>query len=277
MSKLTKPIRLIFILVALCIATINTILIFIQIIDPAKWTNFINASNLVLSLVASATVVFIATFTSKELSEKRTYWGLSVAFIFYSLAETVWTIYPIIIHSELPNPSLADLFWIIGTITLISEIILHQQTLERDLDAKSSIVLFSLVGIIVVGLIVLTFGENVILQEFVPEEGFGPIQKAVAIFYFTGDCLLVYAIGLIAFTHINSKELQGQTSWLLLLLGMLSMVIGDTFYTSGVTYIKGTENYLIEDIFYTFQYFFWVLGVATFPMSLEDKKGGITK
>ena len=253
---------------ALTIVITNTFLFVTQHLSAELWWDYISVVNAVIALLATVTMFYTALLCSKQQQLKRTYWGLTLAFLLYFAAETVWAFFEVVINEDPAYPSIADVFWIIGTIVLISELMLYAYSTEMEISLLKLIIFYIIISAIIVFLVKIAFWQ-VAVAGF--SEDYRPLQKAVDLFYFTGDCLIIYAIGLIIIRRLNVKGWQDDLAWILLLIGMVAMVAGDVFYT--YTKLQGnTDPYLIEDLLYSFQYLFWVLGTALFPMTPFSRK-----
>lgn len=221
----------------------------------------------VLSFFALLGVLALAKDSAKS-ELRNTYFGLLIAWFFFLLGESTWFVYANLLNVDPPYPSIGDLFWAIGTILLIEELVSLTPVIGHKFKKKHLLQVYVITGAFIVLIIYLTFGE-VLLARF--EEGYTPLQKAFDLFYFIGDILILYASIYLVYGILQSK---GQNplgnfpiAWILLTIGMTFMIIGDTTFSyfawSGIDTWLGFFN--LYDLFYLLQYIFWILAIAAFP------------
>lgn len=234
------------------------------------WNTISSYIFVVLSLLAFIAVLLLAN-NSAESDLRNTYWGLVIAWFFFMLGETTWFVYANIINVDPPYPSVGDLFWAIGTILLIEELVSLTPVIGHKFKKRNLLQVYAVTGVFIALIIYLTFGD-VLLARF--EDGYTPIQKAFDLFYFIGDVLILYASIYLVYGIIQSK---GQNplgyfpiSWILLTFGMAFMIVGDTTFSffawSEITVWQGFFN--LYDLFYLLQYLFWILAMAAFPIAI---------
>ena len=113
-------------------------------------------------------------------------------------------------------------------------------------------------------------------------------MKAMDIFYFTGDALILFAtvyIGYGIFSISSEKLARVEFAWFFFILGNIAMIVGDTLFsyfswqeadfvlTFPIHIVLGNGDFRFDDMLYLGQYLFWVLSFALFPNYLykEDK------
>ena len=75
-------------------------------------------TGLLTPLVAffAAFAMFLVWRIEKDDISKGMWAGLGLGFLSWALADTVWSVYDLILRQDIPYPSLADLFWAVGYV-----------------------------------------------------------------------------------------------------------------------------------------------------------------
>ena len=60
--------------------------------------------------------MFLVWRIEKDVISKGMWAGLGLGFLSWALADTVWSVYDLILRQDIPYPSLADLFWTVGYV-----------------------------------------------------------------------------------------------------------------------------------------------------------------
>ncbi|MFX0210579.1 MAG: hypothetical protein ACFFDT_31655 [Candidatus Hodarchaeota archaeon] len=229
-----------------------------------EWTDIVVVTIAALSLLATITILNKAIIASPENKSRRTYWGLFLAWFCYFVGEAIYAAYWLHLMEEPPYPGIGDLFWAIGTAIMVSELLIFADSIKATINKKLMYFFFTIVGILVIMLLYLAFWD-ILLSEFDAE--YGPYQKSLDIFYFTADVLIIYTVGFIMLKMTRARK-RLPLGWIFLIIGMVCMIIADTQYAYKVWKIKPIdwETYSLEDVFFVFQYVFWTLGAAFFPI-----------
>ena len=232
-------------------------------------------------------LIYIRASTSpKGANSNKVYWGFTMAVFFYFLGELTYSI-QIVLYSETTYPSISDLFWAIGTILFIDELFSLISVINVKFSKKHLFYIFSITGLSVLVIIVLAFADVIKASYSTdPEALYTPFMKAMDLFYFTGDTLILFAtvyvvFGLFSITgfKLSTKHL----SWIFLILGNVSMIIGDTLFSyfewKGADFSVSLFNfftltlqagdYRVDDMLYMLQYLFWALSFVFFPPYLN--------
>ena len=222
-------------------------------------------------------MIFLRAYTSpKGANSRKAYFGITLAVFFYFLGEFFY-----ILPGVSDNyPSIADLFWAIGTIFFIDELFFMVSVINVRFSKKQLTFIYGLTGLSIVTLIIFAFGE-VIVQPYITEamvavdqnlEVYTPFMKAMDLFYFTGDILILFGTIYVTFglfSKTGFKLSLKHLAWIFLILGNLSMIFGDTFYSyfnlkGALTITIGSfyshsflpGDYSIDNLLYVFQYMF---------------------
>jgi hypothetical protein len=211
-------------------------------------------SNVISTMVAGAGIVM-------SIFALRGYWeGLDskltrvwVCFVlgiaFWFLGELMWAVYALVLKVELPYPSLADGFWLIGYIPLFLALVLYLSLVRPAVSKRIVEVTF-----VVVSVIAVPFTLFLIIPATVSEGGFVTrmIDEAYPLLGFV--LLALSFIGVFVFTTAGLKGKLDRV-WILLNLGILMNVVGDSlfsFTTANGTYYNGHPLELMFHFGYLF-------------------------
>ncbi len=259
------------------ILTLGLSLLFVVLYSTQMYSSIYDTLNTYYSPIV-AFIAFVLIFIRAQTSpnganSRRAYFGLSLAVIFYFLGEFFF-ILPGVSNNY---PSIADLWWAIGTIFFIDELFFMVSVINVHFTKKQLTFIYGITALSVVSLIVLVFGA-VITQPYNsdPNNLYTPFMKAMDLFYFTGDVLILFGTIYVVFglfSKTGFKISLKHLAWIFLILGNLSMIAGDTFYSyfnlkGPITIFFATftpGQYSIDNLLYVFQYMFWALSFAFFP------------
>lgn len=247
-----------------------------QISEEFIWSAITSSTISLLILFATISIYLSARSLSKKTPSYDTYWGIFVAWLFYALGELTWTGFNIINRTDPPYPSIADLFWVIGTILLINELYLFTSNFKVSIKRGQLLKAFIGAGIVILALYAIAFNK-IVLANF--DETYDPFNKAMDIFYFTADALLVFfslyiALAITSSTKIAIKEKMTHKNvpwgWIFLIMGMFFMIAADTYFT----FLEWQGNpglFRIDDVLYVLQYYFWTLGALLLPQNVVQE------
>lgn len=176
--------------------------------------------------------------------------------LFWFLGEIVWTIYVLVLNVEIPYPSAADAFWLIGYIPLLLAIDLYIRLFRPALFKKmyfAGAVVVSTVSIVLFAILappIVAAEDNV-------------IALSISLAYPILDLILFAEaiLGLLIFTVTKLKGKIG-VAWLLINAGIVMNVIGDMLFgyaTSQDTYFSGHPL----DLFFYWGYILFALAFYT--------------
>lgn len=255
--------------------------------------NYINYGLFYFSILSFFGVLLIYSrvkTTPKDSNVRKTYWGLFIAMLFYFLGEFSFQIQHILAVKGIdpPYPSVSDLFWAIGTILFIEELISVVSVLKVKYSKKQLTMIVSTAIIFILGLIFLSFGDLLLAgYSDDPTSLYTPFMKTMDVFYFTGDALILFAciyIGFGVFSITKKTFDRSEIGWFFLILGSVAMIIGDTLYSffswKEADFVVNLFNYhlftlpnidfRIDDMFYLLQYLSWLLAFAIFPAFIQQ-------
>jgi hypothetical protein len=287
-SKKIKIIRYIGIVATLGISLVYLVLFYTQALSESSIYELLNTYySPIISGIALILIFFRAYTSPKGANSRKAYWGFTLAVMFYFIAESLFVLQTFGLSSEelkdFPYPSISDLFWAIGTVLIIDEFFFIVKVITVKFSKKQLLAIYGLTALSIVGIVLFVFGD-VIRASY--DESYTPFAKAMDLYYFTGDVLILFAtiyvvFGLFAKTGIKIFSLK-HLAWIFLVLGNISMVFGDAFYAyfswKGESLVLDfgfftinfiTGSYSIDNLLYTFQYMFWALSFAFFPPYLN--------
>jgi hypothetical protein len=212
-------------------AAILVLAIYVMVILAAR-INFAPNPTLsaLISNVASITCAAIATgfFLGVSLGSRkdasRTIWGrVTLSLVLWTLAETIWGYYEVVLNEPVPYPSIADLFWVIGYIPLIQAILIQYRLYQIRPNQRQRfliaaiVLLFSVVG----GAVVI----QPIVQAFDLERA---LESLLNVAYPSLDLLLLILTTVIVFALEQGRF---AFTWRVLGLGLVIMASGDLLFS----------------------------------------------
>ncbi len=248
-----------------------------QITDEFTWSA-LSTSTITVLIVLAVLILYVSLLgVPKDVPSYETFWGILVAWCFYALGEITWTGYYLIFRIDPPYPSIADLFWAIGTILLINELYLFTTNFKASIKRSQLIKAFIAAGAVILAIYVIAF-NNIVLSGY--DETYTPFQKAMDIFYFTADALIIFFSIYIAFALFSSIQSQFKEGfsfknvpwgWVVLIIGMFLMIMADTYFTY-LEWLGDPTLYRIDDALYVLQYYFWALGALLLPKTMVQEQ-----
>jgi len=149
----------------------------------------------------------------------------SIGLGFWFLGETTWAIYTLILGVELPFPSIADIFWLIGYIPIFISLFLYVKSFSKVLSNKT-IYSTTIITIILLIIIFITLIIPVFEIEF-------SINTIISSAYPILDIILLH-ITILGFLIFYKGKIG--KSWLFINLGFTSYVIADLLFNYFITY-----------------------------------------
>ncbi len=202
----------------------------------------------------------IAWHRMRAEGRRRFLWlGMLIGWALWALAETVWAIYTIQ-GQEIPYPSVADFFWLLGYIPMGIGLVARVLTMPAKPTRSQNMIILgvSAATIIIAGVLVF----RPIFQSFDPER---LVESILNITYPLADLFLLIVVWRLFFTY------EGGDSgfvWRLLTVGFVLMTVSDFIYTyttwQEVYYPDSKVNvlsWLLVDFPYTLSYLAWFLGI----------------
>lgn len=211
--------------------------------------NFIGAfSNSITPFEAFAAFAMAALLYKSQSGARgggmsRAYLSYSVGLFCWVLGESTWTLYSILLHVEVPFPSLADLFWLVGYAPLLLALLWQAWPFRGAFNPRKQILLS--LGMCAMGAVILSQTVPFILQQ---NESL--LATIVGVAYPILDTLLL-SIAIPVFILF-----RWGTYWrpmLFVLVGIMLQLIGDLLFAQSAlsgSYYPGSPADLIFDFSY---------------------------
>ncbi len=229
-----------------------------------------NIANVVSILLASifALRVWLSNLDDEFLS---VFWGLlALGIVSWTVAESLW-LYFSLTYSEVPYPSLADLFWLAGYIPILaaffwrhSRLRIVQSPLQKWVNYLIVILFIAATGFYVIWPTITAFDPTKILESL------------LNIAYPLTDLTLSILILRLFFSTQTGRF---AITWQLLGLGFLAMAIADLMFSygdwNGIYYPDGNPNLfsIILDVLYYNSYLLIAVGILAFGYILAMDRG----
>lgn len=218
-------------------------------------------SNVLAPLMAGL-AVFSAVFAMRRYWESwrsrlsKIWICFTFGMIFWFLGETVWAIYVLILNVEIPYPSIADVFWLMGYIPLFIAIDLYVRLFRHALSKKMYAISATVVSIVSIALFAILTPPIIAAEEDV-------LTLSISLAYPILDLILFSEaiLGVLIFTVTRLKSKIG-VAWLFINAGIFMNVVGDILFsyaTSQNTYFSGHPL----DLFFYWGYILFALAFYT--------------
>lgn len=204
---------------------------------------FSNFANVGTSLVLSVLSIMILVKNRLSSIHGKAWLLFAVGVMCWFIAETIWMTYEIA-FDDIPFPSEADFFWVLGYPAFFAFLILYIKPLKNAIS-KKMIVGTSLASIVLLGLSVSSLYESSTFN----------LETIIAFSYPVADSIILVPclIGIALF-------LGGKVNlmWTLFCMGMISFVVADTTYAFSIlddTFYSGDPLMILYVWGYTFLLF----------------------
>jgi hypothetical protein len=256
MDRFTKKKQLV--VVSLLVAIYIIINIFVLGGDPFVINLNNNLSNL---LAIGVTILAILLWRRVSAgSRNRSLWtGLALGWILWTIAEIWWSV-AAILGQEIPYPSEADYFWLLGYIPMYIALAIRTSSLPKNFDAQQKASMWG-ASLIVIGSTVVF----ILLPVLRSNDLSRLVESILNILYPLADLTLLVLVLRIFFAY--QKGRYGR-AWTWLSIGFIlhsisnlifSYVISiDLYYPNGQANLAST---LAVDTPYTLSYLFWLIGL----------------
>jgi signal transduction histidine kinase len=222
------------------------------------------------SLVPAAACFWLSRSASPTSRRAWRYLGLAIAS--WGVGEIIWTYYELVLHREVPFPSLADAGFL-GLIPFGALAILSFPTAPKRASTRLRALLD---GLIIAGSILFIGWATVLGPAYEAGKGGSIAVQLISVAYPLGDLVLISAV-LFVFSHAQSRE---RTALGLISAGLVAVAFADF----GFTYLTLNELYstgsFIDPLW---NLGFMLIGVAALrrpefaePTMDERRIGGLT-
>jgi hypothetical protein len=234
---------------------------------------FVYTFNASLSAPLAVIITVSAAAIWRQMSREKQYrylWtGFVVGWALWALAELIWALYSIL-GQEVPYPSLADLFWMVGYIPMGIGLIARIRTMRIKPAPSQRVIIWGASAAVV--LITVVFVLVPILQDFDSQR---LIESILDLVYPLADLFLACIVWWMFFTY--EKGFYG-FGWRLLTVGFIVMTLSDLLFTyatwQGLYYPDMEANLLSRlaiDVPYVVADLIWFLGIYALRILLRTR------
>ncbi len=229
-----------------------------------------SVANVIAGLVGSIIALRVWLSNSETASLNR-FWGLmALGLVLWTIAEGIWLALGVG-SSEVPFPSIADVFWVVGYIPMLAALIMRDRQflvqpteLQRRISLLLTVFFIALIGFYAVWPSVTAFDSAEVLASL------------LNLAYPLGDLFILILISRIVFSLGTGRF---SLTWQLLGAGFLLFAITDLMFSYadsiGIYYPGGHANLfsLALDVLYFNSYLLIAVGVFAFGLMLEMDRG----
>lgn len=192
---------------------------------------------------ATATLLFYAHRGEKGGGMSRVYVLYSLGMLFWLIAECIWALYAIVFLIEIPFPSSADAFWLLGYVPLMAALLLQAWRFGDAFALWKKIAM--VLGLLLLTILILAATISPLFEEYP-----STVTLAVSVSYPILDALLL-SVAIPLFLLFRKGSYWRPT--LFILLGIMLQLVSDLAfaqsYFSGL-YYPGSPIDLVFDYSY---------------------------
>jgi hypothetical protein len=230
---------------------------------------FNGSLNSPLAIIITIAAINVWRLMTKEKHNRLLWSGILAGWALWALAETVWAVYSML-EKEVPYPSLADLFWLVGYIPMGIGIFTRIRTMPVKPNRVQSMLIWAVSAATI--LITIFFIFIPIFQGFDPQR---LVESIPNLLYPLADVFLVIIVWRLFFTY---EEGDYGFGWRLLTLGFITMTAADlvfTYATWNEIYYPDMQANAISrlgvDVPYTVSYLLWFIGIYALRILLKEE------
>ena len=222
--------------------------------------------------VLTATVLFVMVWlsTSNEDVSKRIWGFMVLGMIGWTVAETAWAFYEVILGVEVPYPSPADLFWLLGYALFYVALLTQYRLFQTIPNSQQKLTIALLVTVFTLAVTILVLKP--IMDSFDPEK---LLESLLNIAYPFSDLVLLSLTLAIIF---SLEQGRFAFTWRLLGVGLVFMSMGDLIFS----YASWNEIYypdsqlntitVLIDTLYIIAYFTLGLGAYSYYITSASRQ-----
>ena len=222
-----------------------------------------------LAIIVTVTAASIWRQTSTEKQLRHLWTGLVVGWALWALAEIIWAFYSIL-GQEVPYPSLADLFWVVGYIPMGIALLVRIRTMPAKPTQSQNLIIWGVSAATI--LITSIFVFIPVFQGFDPQR---LVESILNLIYPLADLFLVIIVWRMFLTLEKGDYGFG---WRLVTVGLMLMTFSDlsfTYATWQELYYPNMEantlSRLVVDVPYTVSYLILFLGIYALRILLSEQ------
>ena len=258
--KIFKNRRFTWVSIAVGIFALLLVIINLFIIGGDKFIFALNSSlNTPLAILVVICAVSVWRMLANDKQTRLLWFSFLAGWILWALAETIWTVFSLL-GKEVPYPSPADLFWILGYLPILIGLVIRNRTIPMKPNWFQRLLMWGLSLAVVI--ITVIFVLAPIIRDFDPQR---LIECIINLAYPLLDLLVVVVVLRLLFMY---EEGDFGFCWRLLALGFVFMTVSDLLFTYSTwqgTYYPDMQANLISrmgvDVPYTLAYLVWFTGL----------------
>lgn len=222
----------------------------------------INLNNFIVIPLAIGTTFFAWTLWRqiKSGSQNQLLWlGLTIGWAMWTIAELWWAIASLL-SQEVPYPSWADFFWLVGYIPMYFALWERQRLLPKVITSAQRTV-FWVLALAILGFTILFILLPIILQS----DPSAIIESVISLLYPIADTILLILVLRLLFSY--QQGMYGR-AWQWITSGFILFALGDLLFAYASTinmYYPEQQVNLIStigvDIPYNLSYLVWIVGL----------------
>jgi hypothetical protein len=253
------------------ILTLIYILINLFVIGGDKFVYRLNSS--ITSLLATLTILFgfsLWNLVNTGRNNRLLWGGLLVGWALWAAAEILWVVYGYL-YQEIPYPSPADFFWLIGYIPMGYALYSRSREMPKKLSQTQRLILWAISLVTI--LITVTFILIPIIQS---NDTSNWLESVLNVIYPLADLILLNIVMRLIFIYRGGDYSFG---WSLLTAGFILQPISDLTFSyaslKGLYYPDLKSNFISSmaiDVPYTLSYLVWLLGIYALRITLSKHK-----
>jgi hypothetical protein len=223
-----------------------------------------NLNSFVTATLAVTATVVLAQFVQSltVATPNRLLWRLFLGgMILWTIAELTWAVASLL-SQEVPYPSWADLFWMVGYLPVYLALIARIRALPQELKPFQNIAIW---GTIIASVIWTIF--FIIIPTVQESDPGALLENLLNVLYPLANLILLVLVLRLLFVY---QEGQYGRAWLFIAIGFAAMSVADLLFTyatiTGLYYPDGEATLLSTlaiDVPYSLSYLFLLLGFIT--------------
>lgn len=201
---------------------------------PGIWSDvFLNAAIFLPAIVAAIYAVLVYLSFDPQDPPRQVWLYFAMGLIFWAIAEVVWFVLWLQTN-EVPTPSWADVFWLLGIAPLVIAFLLQFRIVYHTNQATETRWILSILAAMLVASVLGT----VLLHQTTEDQAMTWGQTFLEVFYAVDDAAMMIAA--LTLARLFGRGMWGRAWW-----GLLAFVISDALY-SYVT-ISGLYAYSVDE------------------------------
>jgi len=256
--------------IAVAVFTLILLIINIFLIGGDEFIHTFNSiPDAPLATIVTISAAAVWRLMSREDQRRRLWSGLVAGWALWALAEIIWSLSSIL-GQEVPYPSLADLFWVVGYIPMTIGLLGSVRVLPVKPTPAQKTMIWGVSAATVVIASIFVFIP--IIRDFDPQQ---LLVSALDLFYPLAEFFL---LGIVWWLFFVYEKGDYGFAWRLLIVGFILSTFSDLVFTyadwQDLYYPEMKANVLsrlVIDLTYTASYLVWFLGIYALRILLREQ------